>query len=114
MDKSIDIDQIRLQSKRNIDIIKHGSPAYCPVTGNLLNVYWTGSKFNWDSPNTQKAHLISNSKANLKKYGKHIIDHELNWCFVSGLVANNMIQIKNRPILEGEIVADITTALLKE
>ncbi len=114
MNKNIDIEEVREQAKRNIQLIKHGSPAYCPVTGRLLRVYWTGEKFNWDSPNTQLAHLLSNSKANVKKYGKHIIDHELNWCFVSGLVANNDIQIKNRPVLESEIVADITTALLNK
>jgi len=114
MQRDIDIEQIRKQSKINIQLIKDYSPAYCPLTNKLLEVYWTGSRFNWNSPGTQKAHFISNSKAMLKKYGRDIIDHELNWCFVSGLVANNALQIKNRPVLEGEIIADITTAMINK
>ena len=99
MNKNIDIEEIRNQSKLNMARIKMGLPVMCPVTGIHLKVEWTGEKFNWTNP-TQKAHFISNSKAMLKKYGKDIIDHELNWCWVYGLEANNAVQIKNRPILE--------------
>jgi len=114
MNKNIDIDEVRKQSKKNMEKLRGFDDVYCPVTKRQLEVYWTGSKFNWNSPGTQKAHFISNSTAMLKKYGKDIIDHELNWCFVSGLIANNALQIKNRRVLEGEIIAEITTAMLQE
>lgn len=110
MNKNIDIEEIRKQSKINMQIIRNGGLAFCPITETHLKVYWTGEKFNWDKP-TQKAHLISNSKSMIKKYGKHIIDHELNFVFVNGLEANNSIQIKNRPVLENNIVNDIISDL---
>lgn len=113
MNKNLDIEEIIQQGYRNTEIIRNGGFARCPITNKPLRVNYYQGRFCWDSPHTQKAHLISNSKAMRKKYGNEIIDHEFNWIFVAGLEANNAIQIKNRPVLESEIIARITTDLLR-
>ena len=58
----------------------------------LYNLYgWTC--FICGSPVTQRAHIIGNTKANISKYGKEIIDSVFNWLPACGLPHNALIDI---------------------
>lgn len=42
---------------------------------------------------TQRAHIIGNTRANKKRYGRHIIDSHLNWLPCCGLKHNALIDM---------------------
>jgi hypothetical protein len=44
-------------------------------------------------PATQRAHIIGNTKANILKYGKEIINNPLNWLPAHSLKENALIDI---------------------
>lgn len=51
-------------------------------------------KYNWDG---HIAHLIAETKTNIKIYGKKIIDHEYNKRWVCSLDCNDFFNIGNKP-----------------
>jgi hypothetical protein len=56
---------------------------------------------------TQLAHGISNSKMNIKKYGKEIVHHDYNLFSVCGLACNSKCNIDNKPNEVKEILTKI-------
>ena len=53
---------------------------------------------------TQRAHIISNSKVNRKRYGSEIIDSPLNWLGACNLKHNALIDIGKNDLLIDLIV----------
>ena len=56
------------------------------------------------NPITQRAHIISNSKVNRKRYGSEIIDSPLNWLCACSLECNALIDIGKNDLLIDLIV----------
>lgn len=55
----------------------------------------------------QLAHLIPQSKAMLRRYGKEVIHHPLNLALVCGLACNDAVSISNHLVAENELVKRI-------
>lgn len=62
-------------------------------------------------PSTQLAHRMSQSKANLRKYGKKKVHHHFNLVPVCGLKCNSAVLIDGNPMLRQVMVTAMTLDL---
>lgn len=108
MDKNINIDEMKETIEDNHLIQESGGQTFCPVCGDNLEHYICpiNENVSWVYP-TQKAHLLSNDKPNKKKFGKIVVEDNLNHTLVCGLKCNNIVQIRNNPVQEQKILLDV-------
>ena len=59
----------------------------------------------------QMAHMIPQNKMYLRKYGKEIIHHHLNFKATCGLACNSQASISNHPLAIQELVEQIREEL---
>jgi len=108
MNKNINIDEIKSIAADNHLIQESGGQTFCPVCGGDLEHFIDpiSEKVSWIHP-TQKAHFLSNDKPNKRKYGKIVVENNLNHTLVCSLKCNNVVQIRNNPVQEQKILLDI-------
>ncbi|MGB3465651.1 MAG: hypothetical protein WBA74_10285 [Cyclobacteriaceae bacterium] len=108
MDKNINIDEIRQTAADNHLIQESGGQTYCPVCMGDIEHFIDpiNDKVSWIHP-TQKAHFLSNDKPNMKKYGKIVIEDNLNHTLVCSLKCNNIVQIRNNLVEKQKIIIDV-------
>ena len=63
--------------------------------------------------NSQLAHRIKKSKANIKKYGKEIIHHPLNMKAVCGLECNAVFDLGHNEYAIEKLVSEIIREINK-
>lgn len=59
----------------------------------------------------QLAHIIADTKAMRKMYGRGVLEHDLNKKLTCSLRCNALVQITNSPLAREALVSDIRAAI---